>query len=121
MARSATSLARAREDRPALLIVGAVVGLRGHLRWFDARPLFGRRIVVTRAREQAGALADALEQQGAQVIALPAIRILPPSDPATLDAACDRRGDLRLAGLHERQRGASLHERGSWRGATSAI
>ena len=88
-ARSATSSARAKEDRPALLIVGAVVGLRGHLRWFDARPLFGRRIVVTRAREQAGALAEALEQQGAQVIALPAIRILPPSDPAALDAACD--------------------------------
>ena len=90
MARSAISLARAREDRPALLIVGAVVGLREHLRWFDTRPLFGRRIVVTRAREQAGELVDALEQQGAQVIALPAIRILPPSDPAALDAACDR-------------------------------
>jgi uroporphyrinogen III methyltransferase/synthase len=81
---------RAVDDRPALLIVGPVVGLRGHLRWFDVRPLFGRRIVVTRAREQAAQLADALEQEGAEVITLPAIRILPPSDPAKLQAACDR-------------------------------
>ena len=82
-------LERALEGRPALLIVGAVVGLRGHLRWFDVRPLFGRRIVVTRSREQAGALVDELEQQGAQVITLPAIRILPAPDPEKLDAACD--------------------------------
>jgi uroporphyrinogen III methyltransferase/synthase len=82
--------ARALDGRPALLIVGAVVGLRGHLRWFDVRPLFGRRIVVTRAREQAAQLSDALEQAGAEVVALPAIRILPPSDPALLEAACDR-------------------------------
>ena len=88
-ARSATSWRARAKIGPRLLIVGAVVGLRGHLRWFDARPLFGRRIVVTRAREQAAELADALEQQGAQAIALPAIRILPPADPATLDAACD--------------------------------
>jgi uroporphyrinogen III methyltransferase/synthase len=81
---------RALDGRPALLIVGAVVGLRGHLRWFDARPLFGRRIVVTRAREQAAQLADALGQAGADVIALPAIRILPPSDPEELAAACER-------------------------------
>jgi uroporphyrinogen III methyltransferase/synthase len=83
---------RAREGRPALLIVGAVVGLRSHLRWFDSRPLFGRRIVVTRAREQAAQLAEALEQQGADVITLPAIRILPPSDPGRLEAACDAAG-----------------------------
>jgi uroporphyrinogen III methyltransferase/synthase len=82
-------LERAHEGRPALLIVGAVVGLRGHLRWFDVRPLFGRRIVVTRSRDQAGALADVLEQEGAQVITLPAIRILPAPDPAKLEAACD--------------------------------
>jgi uroporphyrinogen III methyltransferase / synthase len=80
---------RALEDRPALLVVGQVVGLRGHLRWFDSRPLFGRRIVVTRAREQAAQLAEALEERGAHVIALPAIRILPPTDDARLDEACD--------------------------------
>ena len=120
-ARWATSSSARAEDRPALLVVGAVVGLREHLRWFDARPLFGRRIVVTRSREQAGALADALEEQGAEAIALPTIRILPPSDPAPLDEAVRSRGDVRLDRLHERQRGASLHAPLPRRGATSAI
>src|SRR5690606_37984764 len=46
---------------PALLVVGAVTALRQHLRWFDERPLFGRRIVVTRSPEQAGELVDLLE------------------------------------------------------------
>jgi len=81
---------RAYPDRPALLVVGAVVALRNHLRWFDSRPLFGRRVVVTRAREQAGQLAEALEERGAEVIAVPAIRILPAADAAPLDDACDR-------------------------------
>ena len=43
----------ANDRRPAILVVGRVVALREHLRWFDARPLFGRRILVTRPREQA--------------------------------------------------------------------
>lgn len=80
---------RAEEGRPALLVVGAVAGLREHLRWFDRRPLFGRRIVVTRAREQAGDLISMLEDLGAEAIAMPAIRIAPPEDDAALDAACD--------------------------------
>ena len=79
---------RALRDRPALLIVGAVAALRGHLRWFEARPLFGKRIVVTRAREQAGELAEALEELGAEVVALPAIRVVPPDDSTALDQAC---------------------------------
>ena len=41
---------------PAILVVGRVVGFREHLRWFDARPLFGRRVLVTRPREQAAEL-----------------------------------------------------------------
>jgi uroporphyrinogen III methyltransferase / synthase len=80
---------RALLDRPALLVVGAVAGLRDHLRWFDNRPLFGRRIVVTRSREQAGDLVDRLEALGAETIPVPTIRILPPEDTALMDAACD--------------------------------
>jgi uroporphyrinogen III methyltransferase / synthase len=76
-------------DRPALLIVGAVAGLRDHLRWFDTRPLFGRRIVVTRSREQAGDLIRLLEDLGAETVAIPTIRIAPAEDPAEMDAACD--------------------------------
>jgi uroporphyrinogen III methyltransferase / synthase len=71
----------------ALLVIGAVAGLRGHLRWFDDRPLFGRRIVVTRSREQAGELIDLLEDQGADAIQAPTIRIAPPDDSEALDRA----------------------------------
>jgi uroporphyrinogen III methyltransferase/synthase len=80
---------RALPDRPALLIIGAVAGLREHLRWFDARPLFGRRIVVTRSREQAGELVALLEDLGAEAVTIPTIRIEPVEDTAELDAACD--------------------------------
>jgi uroporphyrinogen III methyltransferase/synthase len=71
---------------PGMLIVGRVTGLREHLRWFDARPLFGKRIVVTRPREQAGELVEQLEALGATVIEAPVIRIAPPDDFAPLDA-----------------------------------
>jgi uroporphyrinogen III methyltransferase / synthase len=73
---------------PAILIVGRVTGLRAHLRWFDARPLFGKRIVVTRPREQAAELVDALEQLGASVVEAPTVRIVPPEDFGPLDEAC---------------------------------
>jgi uroporphyrinogen-III synthase len=83
---------QAREGRPALLVVGAVAGLRQHLRWFDERPLFGRRIVVTRSREQAGELIEMLEERGAEAIAAPTIRIAPPEDTEELDRACAQAG-----------------------------
>jgi uroporphyrinogen III methyltransferase/synthase len=60
---------------PSAIVVGAVAAL--DLSWFEARPLFGRRIVVTRAREQASELRRRLEQLGAQVLELPAICIEP--------------------------------------------
>jgi uroporphyrinogen III methyltransferase/synthase len=82
----------ARQDSAGLLLIGAVAGLREHLRWFDDRPLFGRRIVVTRSREQAGELIDMLEERGAEAIPAPAIRIAPPEDPAALDRACAEAG-----------------------------
>lgn len=80
--------AAAREHQPAMLVVGRVTGLREHLRWFDERPLFGRRIVVTRSREQAGELVDMLEECGAEAIQTPTIRIAPPEDTEALDRAC---------------------------------
>jgi uroporphyrinogen III methyltransferase/synthase len=75
-----------------LLIVGDVVGFRDHLRWFDARPLFGRRVLVTRSREQAGELVELLEAQGAEPVEAPLINIVPPDDYGPLDAACERAG-----------------------------
>jgi len=65
---------------PAVAIFGEVVSLGKELGWHDARPLSGRRIVVTRTRKQAGALSDQLRHLGAEVIELPTIRIEPPSD-----------------------------------------
>jgi uroporphyrinogen III methyltransferase / synthase len=83
---------RAEDDAPALLVVGSVVGLRAHLRWYDDRPLSGRRIVVTRSSEQAAELIDMLEERGAEAIPAHAIRIAAPDDPAALDAACAQAG-----------------------------
>jgi uroporphyrinogen III methyltransferase/synthase len=87
LADVAEEAARSQLRTPVILVVGAVAGLRDHLRWFDERPLFGRRIVVTRSREQAGELVELLEDLGAEAIEAPAIRIVPPDDMSALDRA----------------------------------
>ncbi|MBI2868658.1 MAG: uroporphyrinogen-III C-methyltransferase [Chloroflexi bacterium] len=76
----------ARLSPPAITVVGEVVRLREALRWFDSRPLFGRRVLVTRARHQASSLSTLLAERGARPVELPAIEILP-SDTAALDEA----------------------------------
>jgi uroporphyrinogen III methyltransferase/synthase len=90
----ASEVQKAGERRPAILVVGRVANLREHLRWFDARPLFGKRVLVTRPREQAGELVHRLESVGADAIEAPMIRIEPPDDYAPLDAACARIGEF---------------------------
>ncbi len=78
---------------PAITIVGEVVDLRDHLRWFDTAPLFGRTLAVTRSRTQASALAGGLAQLGARVLQFPTIRIQPPEDAGGLrDALSDLAG-----------------------------
>jgi uroporphyrinogen III methyltransferase / synthase len=89
-----TIAAVADADRPGLMVVGAVAGLRAHLRWFDNRPLSGRRIVVTRSREQATELIDMLEERGAEAIPAHAIRITAPEDSAPLENACRNAGSF---------------------------
>jgi uroporphyrinogen III methyltransferase/synthase len=66
---------------PAVLVVGEAVRLRERLRWFDDRPLFGQRVLVTRTREQAGALSAAITELGGEAVELPVIRIEPLPDP----------------------------------------
>lgn len=73
---------------PAIFIVGEVVNLREQLKWFETRPLFGKKILVTRARAQASKLSSALIDLGAEVVECPTIRITPPSDNyAAIDSA----------------------------------
>ena len=62
---------------PAIIVVGEVNQLRDQLQWFDNKPLFGKRILVTRARAQASEFADMLEENGADVIQFPTIQIRP--------------------------------------------
>jgi uroporphyrinogen III methyltransferase/synthase len=78
----------AEENAAGLLVTGAVAGLREHLRWFDTRPLFGKRILVTRSRDQAAGLVEMLEDRGAEAVLAPTIRLTPPDDVGALDRAC---------------------------------
>ena len=72
---------------PAVTVVGDVVRLRDAIQWFDKRPLFGKRVLVTRTRTQASALSDMLTQAGAQPVELPTIEIQPIDDYDELDGA----------------------------------
>jgi uroporphyrinogen III methyltransferase / synthase len=74
---------------PAVIVTGEVVSMRESLKWFERKPLFGRRIVVSRAREQASAFAEKLEALGAETIEIPVIKIVPPLDFGPFDRALD--------------------------------
>ena len=78
---------------PAVTIVGDVARMRSTIRWFDNRPLFGKRALVTRTRAQASALSDKLTQRGAMPVELPTIEIQPLDDYAELDRALQSVGD----------------------------
>jgi uroporphyrinogen III methyltransferase/synthase len=80
-------------SNPSVIVVGKVVQLSEKLNWFEQRPLFGKSVVVTRAREQASDIASALAALGAEVIEFPTIEIRPPEDFTELDAALARLAD----------------------------
>jgi len=65
-------------DSPAVMLVGAVAAL--DLAWYEDRPLFGRRVIVTRAREQASGLVERLHELGAATVELPVIEVGEPAD-----------------------------------------
>jgi uroporphyrinogen III methyltransferase/synthase len=83
----------ARLETPALIVVGDVVKLRETINWFETRPLFGKRVVVTRAREQASEMKRLLEDSGAQVLQFPTIEIAPPESFDALDRAIGTKYD----------------------------
>jgi len=82
-------VAEATLETPALIVVGDVVKLHDTIDWFESKPLFGKRIVVTRAREQASELRRLLEDSGAQAVQFPTIEIVPPESFDSLDRAID--------------------------------
>lgn len=79
---------------PGVIVVGGVAGMGDELRWFERRPLIGRRVVITRPSSEAEPMACALEDLGADVIEVPLIRIAPPADPSALEAAARRAGEF---------------------------
>ncbi|WP_437577504.1 uroporphyrinogen-III C-methyltransferase [Sorangium sp. So ce887] len=89
---------RAREaglQSPAVIVVGAVTGLRDALRWFDRKPLFGKRVLVTRPRHQARSTSRLIRLRGGEAVELATIEIHPPPHPARVTEAV--RG---LSGYH---------------------
>lgn len=78
---------QAKFEPPTVIIVGEVVKLREQLNWFEKRPLFGKRIVVTRASEQAREFSRLLEAYGAEPIESPTIQIQPPASWQAIDHA----------------------------------
>jgi uroporphyrinogen III methyltransferase/synthase len=74
---------------PAVVVIGDVVRLRETLAWFERRPLFGKRVLVTRDKRQSGSMVRALRDAGAEAVVVPMIRLAPPEDWAEVDAALD--------------------------------
>jgi len=75
---------------PAIIVVGDVVGLRDSMQWFEKKPLMGKRIVVTRARQQASDLVSELQAAGADCLECPTIQIQAPASWQALDLAIDK-------------------------------
>ncbi|MDH7577711.1 MAG: uroporphyrinogen-III C-methyltransferase [Bacillota bacterium] len=80
---------------PAVVVVGEVVNFREKLAWFERKPLFGKRVLVTRPREQADALSRAIEALGGEALEFPTIRVVEPENYDALDAALARLGSYR--------------------------
>lgn len=93
LATLSDTIAREGITAPVITVVGPVVALRDEIAWFDRRPLFGKRIVVTRARSQAATLRERLAAVGAEVLEMPATRI-EVVDPSPLRQAQDRLADF---------------------------
>jgi uroporphyrinogen III methyltransferase/synthase len=77
----------AKMEPPTVIVVGEVVRLRPQLNWFEQRPLFGKRVLMTRAKEQAAELANMLAAYGAEPVEAPTITIVPPADWSPADRA----------------------------------
>jgi uroporphyrinogen III methyltransferase/synthase len=72
---------------PAVIVVGEVVAMREKLNWFENKPFFGKRVLVTRAREQASRLSEMIHALGGEPVEYPTIRVAEPDDYAAMDEA----------------------------------
>jgi len=90
LAALADEVERAKLGAPAIVVVGQCADLREHLKWAERMPLFGRRIVITRAAGKVSAFARELRALGAEVIEFPTIETVAPDSYATLDAQIAR-------------------------------
>ncbi|WP_134684805.1 uroporphyrinogen-III C-methyltransferase [Brevibacillus migulae] len=79
---------------PAIIIVGEVVKLRDKLQWFEKKPLFGKRVLVTRARSQASELSEKIAELGGEAYEFPLVKMIPPTDPRPLDEAISQLGSF---------------------------
>jgi uroporphyrinogen III methyltransferase/synthase len=77
-------------EPPTVIVVGEVVRLRGQLNWFESKPLFGKRVVLTRAQEQAREFSQLLAAYGAEPVEVPTIQIVPPASWQAIDDAVAR-------------------------------
>lgn len=77
----------AKMGHPAIIVVGGVVALREKMRWFETKPLFGKRVLITRSRSQASVLAEKIEALGGEPYEFPTIDIADPDDYGPLDKA----------------------------------
>ncbi len=93
LAELAAAARAANVAAPALTVVGPVVALRVYVNWFEKRPLFGKRVLVTRPAHQADDLVRPLEELGAVVHVLPAVTVGEPDDWGPVDDALARLGD----------------------------
>lgn len=93
LADVAVTMAEGKLRPPVLVVVGAAAGLTETASWFQARPLFGKSVLVSRPMEQSSSLRAALEELGAEVLVQPAIEISPPTDWSPVDAAISHLAD----------------------------
>ena len=87
--------AAAQMEPPTVIVVGEVVRLRDQLNWFERRPLFGMRVLVTRPKAQASEFADLIAAYGGEPVMCPTIEIAPPEDWSLVDRALDRLSSYR--------------------------
>lgn len=75
---------------PCIIVIGGVAALHKQLNWFEKRPLFGKTVLITRTRTHSSHIRCALQEAGARVLEVPALRVVPPTNTAALHEAVAR-------------------------------